>query len=46
MDWEKCQKNYMCKTCSSEKYCNGGIETKKEASKNNVKKNKRKRKKK
>ena len=46
MNWKKCQRNYMCKTCSSEKYCDGGIKDNKEKNKNNAKKNKRKRKKK
>lgn len=46
MNWKKCQRNYMCKTCSSEKYCDGGIKDNKEKNKNNAKQNKRKRKKK
>lgn len=46
MYWSKCQRNYMCKTCSSEKYCDGGIEDKKEKNNSNAKKNKRKRKRK
>lgn len=46
MNWKKCQRNYMCKICSSEKYCDGGIKDNKEKNKNNAKKNKRKRKKK
>ena len=46
MNWKKCQRNYMCKTCSSEKDCDGGIKANKEKNKHNAKQNKRKRKKK
>lgn len=46
MNWNKCQRSFMCKTCSDERFCDGGIEEKKEKNKNNIKKNKRKRKKK
>ena len=33
MDFDKCTRNPICKTCSSERYCNGGIEEKKKEKK-------------
>lgn len=42
MDWIKCQRNPICKTCSDYNKCNGGIVEKKKEKKKNRRKYDRK----